>query len=159
MKISPDNAYFVVATTGAFRAGRLCDTASRWELNATGPNQHPTWTDWTGGDTTWSVGPSGLRCTSGGTSAGGTTGTGATRPDWGLSPREGIAALDPLTGLPFSWNPGHERGVGSFAMPSTADGVWSEATPMTPAEIDQKISSTRCRGYHPSADRQVYAPR
>ena len=46
-------------TTGAFRANRLCDSVSRFELTATGPNQAPTWTDWTGGDTTWSVSVSG----------------------------------------------------------------------------------------------------
>ena len=141
IKISPDNTYFVAATTGAFRAGRLCDTASRWELNATGPNQHPTWTDWTGGDTTWSVGASGTAIYVGGhfrwwnnPYRGDTAGPGAVA-------REGIAALDPLTGLPFSWNPGHERGVGSFDMPTTADGVWiGSDTDHTGGEFHQKIS-------------------
>ncbi len=33
--IAPDGSYFVVATTGAFRANRLCDTATRWELGTT----------------------------------------------------------------------------------------------------------------------------
>jgi hypothetical protein len=43
VKISPDGTYFIVGTTGAFRANRLCDTVARWELGATGPGQHPTW--------------------------------------------------------------------------------------------------------------------
>ena len=141
IKISPDNTYFVAVTTGAFRAGRLCDTASRWELNATGPNQHPTWTDWTGGDTTWSVGASGTAIYVGGhfrwwnnPYRGDAAGPGAV-------PREGIAALDPLTGLPFSWNPGHERGIGSFDMPTTPDGVWiGSDTDHTGGEFHQKIS-------------------
>ena len=53
--IAPDGSYFVVVTTGAFRANRLCDSINRFELTTTGPNQAPTWTDWTGGDASWSV--------------------------------------------------------------------------------------------------------
>ena len=49
--ISPDGGYFVVGTTGAYRAGSLCDATSRWELGPTGSGQQPTWVDSTGGDT------------------------------------------------------------------------------------------------------------
>jgi chitodextrinase len=141
VKISPDGSYFVIATTGAFRANRLCDTASRWELNATGPNQHPTWTDWSGGDTTWSVGLTGTAVYLGGhfrwwnnPYAGDSAGPGAVA-------REGIAALDPLTGLPFSWNPSHERGEGIFTLPSTPDGLWAGSdTDHAGGEFHQKIS-------------------
>jgi len=57
--IAPDGSYFVVVTTGAFRANRLCDSVNRFELTTIAPNQVPTWTDWTGGDTSWSVSVSG----------------------------------------------------------------------------------------------------
>ena len=123
--IDPTGTYFAVVTTGAFRANRLCDTAARWELGATGPNQHPTWVDWSGGDTSWSVSVTGTAVYVGGhfrwwnnPYSGDSAGPGAVA-------REGIVALDPINGLPFSWNPGHDRGVGIFAMPATAEGLWA----------------------------------
>jgi hypothetical protein len=123
--IAPDGSYFVVATTGAFRANRLCDTATRWELGPAGPNQHPTWADWSGGDTSWSISAAGSAVYIGGhfrwwnnSYSGDAAGPGAVA-------REGIAALDPINGLPFSWNPSHERGVGIFTLPATADGLWA----------------------------------
>lgn len=139
--ISPDGTYFVVVTTGAFRANRMCDTAARWELAATGPGQQPTWAAWSGGDTTWSVSVTGTAVYVGGhfrwwnnPYRGDTAGPGAV-------PREGIAALDPLTGVPFSWNPGHERGVGIFAMPATPEGLWNGSdTDNVAGEFHQKIA-------------------
>ena len=139
--ISPDGSYFVVVTTGAFRANRLCDSINRFELTTTGPNQTPTWTDWTGGDTSWSVSVSGTAVYVGGhmrwvnnSYRGDVAGPGAV-------PREGIAALSPLNGIPFTWNPGHERGVGSFTLPVTPDGLWvGSDTDHAGNEFHQKIS-------------------
>jgi len=126
--ISPDGSYFVVATTGAFfggaNAGVLCDTASRWELGPTGPNQQPTWIDYAGGDTTYSIATTGTAVYVGGhfrwwnnAFAGDTVGPGTVK-------RKGIAALDPINGLPFSWNPGRKLGEGVFSLVGTADGLW-----------------------------------
>jgi beta-propeller uncharacterized protein DUF5122 len=139
--ISPDGTYFVVVTTGAFRANRLCDSADRFELGTTGPNQAPTWTDWTGGDTSWSVSISGAAVYVGGhmrwfnnSFRGDAAGPGAV-------PREGIAALSPANGIPYSWNPGHERGIGSFTLPVTPDGLWvGSDTDHAGNEFHQKIA-------------------
>ncbi len=57
---SPDGAYFVVVTTGGTPPNRLCDSASRWETAPTGCNLQPTWIDYTGGDTLWSVAITGV---------------------------------------------------------------------------------------------------
>ncbi len=122
--ISPDGTYFVIVTTGAYRANRLCDTVTRWELSATGPGQLPTWVDWAGGDTFWGVATTGAAVYAGG------------HPRWmnnpyrsnvagpGAVPREGIASLDPINGLPFTWNPGRARGVGTFDIVGTPDGLF-----------------------------------
>ena len=48
-------SYFVVATTGAPVTGTLCDTAARFETDATGDDVRPTWVAFTGGDTLLSV--------------------------------------------------------------------------------------------------------
>jgi hypothetical protein len=126
--ISPDGSYFVVATTGAWfggsNAGVLCDTASRWDPAGVGPNQQPTWVDYAGGDTTYSIAATGTAVYVGGhfrwwnnPFAGDTVGPGTVR-------RRGIAALDPVNGLPFSWNPGRKLGEGVFSLVATADGLW-----------------------------------
>jgi chitodextrinase len=141
VKISPEGTYFVVSTTGGFRANRLCDTGTRWDLTATGPNQHPTWVDWTGGDTTWSVGATGTAIYVGGHFRWWNNPYASNAPGPGAVPREGIAALDPLTGLPFSWNPSHERGVGIFTLPATPDGLWAGSdTNHTGGEFHEKIA-------------------
>ena len=138
--ISPDGSYWVLVTTGAYRANRLCDTVTRWEIGATGPNQVPTWADWTGGDTHWGVGVTGTAIYGGGHERwvnnpyrGDAAGPGAV-------PREGIEALDPVNGLPFTWNPGRTRGVGVFSMPASADGLWvGSDTDQLGGEFHQKI--------------------
>lgn len=126
--ISPDGSYFVVVTTGAWfggpAAGVTCDTASRWNLAATGGSQQPTWLDYSGGDTFWRVAITGTAIYVGGhfrwlnnPFRGDNDGPGAVT-------RKGIGALDPINGLPLSWNPSRPVGEGVFAFLSTPDGLY-----------------------------------
>ena len=126
--ISADGSFMAVVTTGG-RARPLCDSVTRFELNVTGSNIKPTWIDWSGGDTF-----TGVAVTDAAIYVGGhqrwmnnpyhnDTGLTATRGT-GSTPRPGIAALDPVNGLPLSWNPGRDRGLGVFAFLATPTGLW-----------------------------------
>lgn len=127
---APDGSYFVVSTSGANRANRLCDTVTRWEAGARGTGLQPTWVDASGGDSLTAVAVTGEAVYVGGhqrwmnnpyiaLACGDCPGPGP-----GGVAREGIAALDPVTGLPFTWNPGRTRGYGVTAFLGTADGLW-----------------------------------
>lgn len=125
--ISPDNKFFVVNTTGAYRGHKkLCDSSSRWELPPAqkGTDLQPTWVNHTGGDTFWAVEVTESAVYVGGhqrwvnnprpTPKGDNDGPGAVS-------RPGIAALDPYSGVPLSWNPGRDRGRGVEAFLATSD--------------------------------------
>jgi PKD repeat protein len=128
LDISPDGSYFVAVTTGAYSggpgAGVLCDSAARWNLGTGGPGQQPVWVDYTGGDTLWSVGVSGAAVYVGGHQRWLNNPSASDRAGQGAVAREGIAALDPRNGLPLSWNPGRERGVGAFEITAASQGVY-----------------------------------
>jgi hypothetical protein len=127
--ISADGSFFVVVTTGG-RARALCDSVARFELGGTGHDIKPTWVDTSGGDSFI-----GLAVTDAAVYVGGhprwmnnpyNNGTGKdAQPGIGSVPRTGIAALDPVNGLPLSWNPGRNpRGIGVFAFLATPEGLW-----------------------------------
>jgi hypothetical protein len=122
---APSGSWFVVATTGGYwggiRSGTLCDTTSRWSTRS---GRSPAWVDYTGGDTT-----TGVEVARGAVYVGGhmrweNNPFGNSHAGPGAVPREGIAALDQVTGLPLSWNPGRVRGVGAQAFLATSDGLW-----------------------------------
>ncbi|PWU46308.1 hypothetical protein DLE60_18690 [Micromonospora globispora] len=122
---APDGSYFVVVSTGAANPGTLCDAAARWEAGATGTDLQPTWVDYSGGDTFLSVGISEQAVYVGGHLRWLNNSFGTDAAGTGAVGRASIAALDPRSGLPMSWNPGrHPRGVGVSEMLVTPTGLW-----------------------------------
>jgi hypothetical protein len=124
---SPDGSYFVVATTGGgVDATSLCDTATRWEADATGANVLPTWTAASGGDTLLSVAVSERAVYVGGHMRWMNNPLASNSAMGGAVPRPSLAALDPLSGVPTAWNPGRNpRGYGTTDLYVTPQGLWA----------------------------------
>ena len=107
------------------KIGSLCDAASRWELSRSGTAQHPTWVDSTGGDTLTSVALTETAVYVGGHQRWVNNHFGTNDAQPGYVDRKMVAALDPTTGLPLSWNPAVTRGgSGIYDMLATPDGLW-----------------------------------
>jgi hypothetical protein len=126
MDVAPDGSYFVIGTTGAYQGGppKLCDTITRWPLQTGGGPVSYEWAAYTGGDTTYTVLSTGAAVYVGGHMRWMNNPYAGDRQGVGAVPREGIAALDPENGLPYSWNPGRDRGVGVFDFLSTPTHLW-----------------------------------
>ncbi len=124
VSFSPDGSYFVINATGGGN-GTLCDTTARFETNVSDTNAQPTWVDWTGGDTVWGVTVTTAAVYIGGHNRWNNNPLGVDRAQPGAVPRPGLAALDPVSGVPFTWNPGRKPlGVAVFAVHATATGLW-----------------------------------
>ncbi|HVX43996.1 MAG TPA: PKD domain-containing protein [Mycobacteriales bacterium] len=127
---APDGSYFVVVATGGSGTNSdgtkaLCDSASRWETAATGSNVRPSWIDYTGQDTLLSVAVTGTAVYVGGHQRWLNNTLGFDSAGAGAVPRPGLAALDPVSGMPYSWNPGRNpRGAGASAILATAQGLY-----------------------------------
>ncbi|QSB15909.1 hypothetical protein JQS43_06135 [Natronosporangium hydrolyticum] len=125
VSFSPDGSYFVVVTTGGPHRNTLCDAVSRWETDATGSEQHPTWVNWSGGDTLLSVAVTETAVYAGGHQRWMNNHWGTDYPDTGAVGRPGLNAMDPVSGVDLSWNPGRNpRGYGATVLYATADGLY-----------------------------------
>ena len=121
---SPDGSYFAIGTTGGGN-GTLCDTVSRWETSASGDDVQPTWVNYAGGDSILSVAVTGSVVYAGGHQRWMNNPDGNDYAGGGAVPRPGLAALDPATGIPLTWNPGRNpRGAGAYALLATPTGLY-----------------------------------
>ncbi|MEA2550768.1 MAG: hypothetical protein QOE25_537, partial [Actinomycetota bacterium] len=129
---SPDGSYLVIATTGATAinhggtptTGPICDGSARFETYATGSDLQPTWVNYVGGDTNYSVAITGTVVYLAGHERWQNNYFGADAPQPGSVRRQGIAAVSPVNGVPFAWNPGRTRGLGAQALLATSDGLF-----------------------------------
>lgn len=132
VQYSPDGSYFVVVATGGATTSlntdgsrSLCDTAARWDASSTSGNAMPSWVDYTGNDTLWSVALTGTAVYVGGHQRWLNNLNGYDSAAAGAVPRPGIAALDPASGVPLTWNPGRNpRGAGAYALFVNASGLY-----------------------------------
>lgn len=123
--IASSGTWFSIVATGGPNPGTLCDTATRWEFADTGQDVQPRWIADTGGDTLFSVAITGTAVYVGGHQRWLNNAGGRDNAAPGSVPRPGVAALDPLNGVPLSWNPGRNpRGVGAQALLATANGLY-----------------------------------
>jgi hypothetical protein len=122
---SPDGSYFVVvATGGPTGTNGICDAAARFETAKVSSTVQPTWINWTGGDTLYSVAVTGTAVYVGGHQRWLDNPFGRDSAGAGAVERPGIGAIDPVTGKALPWNPTKSRFHGTMALYTTPEGLW-----------------------------------
>ncbi len=124
---APNGSFFVVTATGGYSGGSFqnCDTASRFNASSRGLRVNPAWVQYTGTDSLYAVAVTSSAVYVGGHNRWLNNPYGQDAPESGAVPRPGIAALDPVNGVPLSWNPGHNpRGHGVTVMYVSPTGLY-----------------------------------
>ncbi|HVQ17661.1 MAG TPA: hypothetical protein VMT27_01340, partial [Actinomycetes bacterium] len=124
VEIDRSGQWFALVSRGGYSSDGLCDTVTRWKLDPNETSAEPTWTNWTGGDTLWSVAVTPSAVYVGGHQRWLDNYGCNNLPCPGAVAREGIAALDPADGSVLAWNPGRSRGVGAQELVVTKRGLY-----------------------------------
>jgi hypothetical protein len=123
---SPDGSYFVIVTTGSGYPDdktKLCDSATRWNTSDS-PTTYPVWANYTGGDTLLSVQVTRAAVYVQGHQRWLNNPHGKDSAGAGAVSRPGIGALNPWSGLAYSWNPTKDRGIGGYDLLLTPGGLY-----------------------------------
>src|SRR4051794_8487845 len=122
---SPDGSYFVIVTTGGpDGTSGLCDAAARFETSNVSSQVEPTWINWTGGDSLYSVAVTGATVYVGGHQRWLDNPFGSDSAGPGAVSRPGIGSIDPVTGKATTWNPTKDRNHGTEKLYATSAGLW-----------------------------------
>jgi len=113
---SPDGSYFVIVSTGGKNNAGICDVAARFETADVSSTVEPTWLNFTGGDTLYTVAITDAAVYVAGHQRWLDNPFGSDSAGPGAVSRPGIGAIDPVTGLALDWNPTRSRNHGARAL-------------------------------------------
>lgn len=126
---APDGSYFVLVATGNVPRRKsqigetVCDAAARFETDIADPHR-PTWINYTGGDSLWSVAATGAAVYVQGHIRWLDNPYGRDSAGPGAVRRPGIGAIDPVTGKALAWDPAKPATIGGKAFLATSSGLW-----------------------------------